>query len=285
MTTRRTLTIGAAALALAACGTPAERPDGDGRGFARASMAGGGGPEAAVSGRQIELVSWLVQFNRLNSPSKLEAALNKKPGELVNVDLDRDGAPDFIAVTADPKPSRGAHGLALRARPTADAAANAEVHIATLFFDEDWGLLGYERIGGGSPPRPTAIAAAAATAAVRAATAPAPIPEPAAFVLRLRVPAAGALVVDGEALDRDDDLAARLQRLRRANPAITAIIEAEGAAAQPRVLAAVDRLREAGIDAINIHDPAPAGAPSAGAPAVVAVPAGSDEEAGLRPAG
>ncbi len=274
-----------AALIIAACGTPAERPSGGGNGFARASLGGSGASTPAmVSGRSIELVSWLVQFNRLNTPQKLEAALNKKPGELIDVDGDKDGAPDYIAVSEEPKASRGAHALALTARPSADAPADRAVHFATLFFDGDWGLLGYERLGSGPPPTPTTIAAAASAAASIAAKPPPPPPaeaEAEVFVLHIRVPASGPLEIGGVALSDDDSLAKQARDARRDHPRITAVLESEVDATHARTLAAIDSLRDAGIDAISIHEAA-SGAKAPAAPSVVAVPAGSDEAPGVR---
>ncbi|MCA9660441.1 MAG: hypothetical protein KC486_19005, partial [Myxococcales bacterium] len=71
------------AAAALACGKPAA-PGGGDEDFAQAGIQGSGQP--LVTGKSLELVSWLVQFNRLNSPEKLEAMLNKTPGKFVPVD-------------------------------------------------------------------------------------------------------------------------------------------------------------------------------------------------------
>jgi hypothetical protein len=262
---------------LCACGEPAQRP-GEGQGFARASMQGGGGSAMTVSPRSIELVSWLVQFNRLNSPEKLEAALNKKAGELIDFDGDRDGKPDFIAVTVEPKSSRGDKALGLRARAAAKAA-DGEVHIATLFFDGDWGLLGYESLTS-APPRPSTVAAAASSAALLAAkSGAAPVAAGEPVVLRIRVPASGSLLLDGEALAQDEVLERRAVAKARAASSIAAVIEVEGDGGGPRVSGVVAQLKGAGIDGVTIQEvPAPSGAPAG----VMAVPAGSEEAPGLR---
>lgn len=154
-------------LAVGACGKPAA-PDGGDDDFAQAGLQGQGGP--LVDGKSLELVSWLVQFNRLNTPEKLEGMLNKTPGKFVPVDADGDGSHDYIGVREDPKPKRDSHALVLSARANADASEDDAVRIATLFFDEDWGLTGYERAVGSRPTSPTTIAAAAGSAASIAAS-------------------------------------------------------------------------------------------------------------------
>ncbi len=213
------LAITAAALAVA-CGKPAA-PDGGADDFAQAGIQGGGEP--LVSGRSLELVSWLVQFNRLNSPEKLETMLNKTPGKFVPVDANNDGDHDYIAVAEDPEPARDDHALLLRARPSADTPDEEGVLVATLFFNEDWALTGYSRsVAKAPPPTPTTIAVAAASAATFSAS-------------------------------------------QKAEPAQAAAIATamEAAEAAP-------------------SDPVLDAAPGKAAPAVVAVPTGSDEDAGLR---
>ncbi len=205
-----------------ACGKPAA-PGGGDDDFAQAGINGGGEP--LVSGRSLELVSWLVQFNRLNSPEKLETMLNKTPGKFVPVDSDKDGNMDYIAVAEDPEPARDDHALLLRARPDADAPEEEGVLLATLFFNEDWALTGYSRsVAKAPPPTPTTIAVAAASAATYSANQKA---EP--------VQAAAIATAIGEP-------------------------PSEAAPSDP------------------VLDAAPGKAP----PGVVAVPAGSDEDAGLR---
>jgi len=203
------------------CGKPAA-PDGGNDDFAHAGMQGGG--EALVSGRSLELVSWLVQFNRLNSPEKLETMLNKTPGKFVPVDSDNDGNHDYIAVAEDPEPARDDHALLLRARPDADAPEEEGVLLATLFFNEDWALTGYSRSVAKAPaPTPTTIAVAAASAATYSAN-------------------------------------------QKAEPIQTAAIAT--AIGEPEAEAAPS-------------DPLLDAAPGKAAPPVVAVPAGSDDNAGL----
>ncbi|HFE44490.1 MAG TPA: hypothetical protein ENJ18_03205 [Nannocystis exedens] len=160
-----TLSIVTAALLVLACGKPAS-PGGGDEDFAQAGIQGGGEP--LVSGKSLELVSWLVQFNRLNSPEKLEAVLNKSPGKFVPTDVDGDGTQDYIAVFDDPEPERDKHALLLRARPTKAVAEGEDegVLVATLFFNEDWGLTGYSRsMRKVPPPSATAVAVAASAAA------------------------------------------------------------------------------------------------------------------------
>ncbi len=155
----------AAAVLVLACGKPAS-PEGGEEDFLRAGMQGRGEP--LVSGKSLELVSWLVQFNRLNSPQKLEAVLNKTPGKFVPTDVDGDGTHDYIAVFEDPEPERDKHALLLRARPAEAKAEGADegVLVATLFFNEDWGLTGYSRsIREAPPPSTTAVAVAVSAAA------------------------------------------------------------------------------------------------------------------------
>jgi len=146
------------------CGTPAS-PEGGVDEFSQAGINGGGQP--LVDGKSLELVSWLVQFNRLNSPEKLETMLNKTPGKFVPVDANDDGNHDYIAVSEDPEPARDKHALVLHARPDEVAQDDEDgVLVATLFFNEDWALTGYSRsIAKAPPPSPTTIAVAAASAA------------------------------------------------------------------------------------------------------------------------
>lgn len=164
------------AAAALACGKPAA-PGGGDEDFAQAGIQGSGQP--LVTGKSLELVSWLVQFNRLNSPEKLEAMLNKTPGKFVPVDADNDGSQDYIAVSEDPEPARDKHALVLHARPSADDDSEG-VLVATLFFTEDWALTGYTRSVSAAPsPSATTKAAAAASAAAFSASeqsAPAPAP-------------------------------------------------------------------------------------------------------------
>jgi hypothetical protein len=163
---RPVLALALVAAAALACGKPAA-PGGGDEDFAQAGMQGSGQP--LVTGKSLELVSWLVQFNRLNSPQKLEAMLNKTPGKFVPVDTDKDGTNDYIAVSEDPTPERDDHALVLHARASASADGEG-VLIATLFFNEDWGLTGYTRSIRKAPAlSSSAIATAAATAALYSA--------------------------------------------------------------------------------------------------------------------
>lgn len=273
------------ALALAgACGTPADPPDGGGA-FARASMAGDGGQESLVSARSIELVSWLVQFNRLNSADKLETMLNKKPGQFFPVDADADGSPDYIGVDEESKAKRGAHALVLSARPKKDGDGPK---VATLFFDGDWGFLGYERVGAGNPPSATTIAAAAGAAASYAAAPPPPLPAKAdGGPVTLTIQASGAVSLGGEGLG-DAELRERMKALSRDQPGVKILIDADPAAPMTVVNAKIDVILDAGITKVAINDRAGAGttalAQAGDAAAVRAVGAGSDEAAGVQPA-
>ncbi|MEZ4384507.1 MAG: hypothetical protein R3A79_24475 [Nannocystaceae bacterium] len=174
---RPALALPLVAAAALACGKPASPAGGDDD-FAQAGVQGSGQP--LVTGKSLELVSWLVQFNRLNSPEKLEAMLNKTPGKFVPVDADNDGTNDYIAVSEDPEPARDKHALVLHARPSADDDGDG-VLVATLFFTEDWALTGYSRSVSAAPvPSPTRKAVAAASAAAYSASEQsAPTPEPA----------------------------------------------------------------------------------------------------------
>lgn len=234
--------VAAAALALA-CGKPAS-PGGGDEDFAQAGMQGGGEP--LVSGKSLELVSWLVQFNRLNSPDKLEAMLNKTPGKFVPTDVDSDGNHDYIAVAEDPEPQRDQHALLLRARSAAEVAEDGDegVLVATLFFNEDWGLTGYSRsIRKAPPPSATAVAVAVSAAAAYS------VGEGAASVAALAPASAGSAGLAGSP--------------------VSALAGAGLGSPTPAVIA------------LPVDDLSPS--LDASGPPVVAVPAGSAQAAGLNP--
>jgi hypothetical protein len=134
-------------------------------------MGLGGG--AGVTGVAAQPISWLVSFNRLHSATALESALNKQPGQFVTIDLDRDGAPDSIAVrqlTHD-----GGPAFELQANPR---VGDAKV-VATLLFDKEWNFVGsYDgALPGATPvvtPKVAPVVAAGPSAAAPGLAARAP---------------------------------------------------------------------------------------------------------------
>lgn len=202
-TARRLSSFSLGLVLAAACGKPVDpsgKPDGS---FAKAGMgtpelpatpptlpAPGGRPLAAdVS---IEVVSWLVSFNRLQTAKALEDALNRKPGQFSHVDADADGVLDYIAVVERPNPD--GHAFELRTKPQ-PGQSTPEVIVATMMFDKEWGFAGhYDGAVGGTaavagaapvvaaaPPAAApavAVAPAAPTPAVAVAAAPAAAPTP-----------------------------------------------------------------------------------------------------------
>ncbi|MCA9690663.1 MAG: hypothetical protein KC636_13725 [Myxococcales bacterium] len=156
-----------AAATLVACGTPAER---DGQGdtpFGRAGMGGKGGHGGSNDkGVAVEPISWLVTFNRLQSPGALEEAINKKPGQFSSADMDGDGAFDYIDVL--PRTHDRGSAFELRARPRSGAENNGPV-VATLLFDDEWGFIGsYNGAMPGLPPDPATASAGPSAASARA---------------------------------------------------------------------------------------------------------------------
>ncbi len=164
------------ALTLCACGTPAER-DGQGRGFDRASMVGGGGSSSSGAKGTVaaEPISWLVSFNRLHTADALEKALNKKPGQFSSIDQDRDGVVDPLVVRKLSHDDGPAFEL------TARAGNGKQRVVSTLLFDDSWSFMGsYNGAMPGAPPLPAAPAPAPApTPAPAIAAAPPAAPAPA----------------------------------------------------------------------------------------------------------
>ena len=181
MNTRRRLSSISLALVLAAaCGKPVDlngRPD---QSFAQAGM---GMPEilpatpppAAAPSRplandvSIEVVSWLVSFNRLQTPQALEDALNRKPGQFSRVDADGDGVLDHISVVERVNPDGHAFELRTRSRT---GQSSPELVVATMMFDKEWGFAGhYDGAVGGAVATVPVVAPAAAAPVVAAAPA------------------------------------------------------------------------------------------------------------------
>ena len=170
------ISLGLALALAAACGKPVDpsgKPDGS---FAQAGMGTPGLPAAtpAPMGRplaadvSIEVVSWLVSFNRLQTAKALEDALNRKPGQFSKVDSDADGVLDYIAVVERPNPD--GHAFELRTVPQ-PGKSTPELVVATMMFDKEWGFAGhYDGAVGG-------VAAVAAVPVV-AVAAPVPAVEP-----------------------------------------------------------------------------------------------------------
>lgn len=188
------LWIGALVCAVA-CGKPVDPSGKEDASFVKASM---GMPTAEGADRPlaadlaVEPVSMLVMFNRLQSPDKLQDALNKKPGQFSHLDIDKDGAPDPLTVAAKDAPD--GHAFEIRVKPN-----SGEYVVATMMFDKEWTFLGhYNGLMGGAastlghplpvapltgapPPSPTAPAPApVADAAPTPTAAPAPTPTPGA---------------------------------------------------------------------------------------------------------
>lgn len=189
MNTRRRLSSITLALVLAAaCGKPVD-PDGKpDQSFAQAGMGtpeilpGAPPPGRPLANRplandvSIEVVSWLVSFNRLQTPQALEDALNRKPGQFSRVDADGDGVPDHISVVERASPDGHAFELRTRPRP---GQGNPELVVATMMFDKEWGFAGhYDGAVGGAVATVPVVAAAAAAPAPVVAAAPAVVVSP-----------------------------------------------------------------------------------------------------------
>jgi hypothetical protein len=187
-TTRRLSSISLGLVLAVACGKPVDpsgKPDGS---FAQAGMGTPSLPVAtsptpALTGRplaadvSIEVVSWLVSFNRLQTAKALEDALNRKPGQFSKVDSDADGVLDYIAVVERPNPD--GHAFELRTAPQ-PGKSTPELVVATMMFDKEWGFAGhYDGAVGG-------VAAVATAPAVAAA---APVPADAALAVAGAAPA------------------------------------------------------------------------------------------------
>ncbi len=179
-------------LLLAACGKPVDPQGKTDQSFGQAGMGipevgAAPTPAPAPTGRplasdvSIEVVSWLVSFNRLQTPKALEDALNRKPGQFSHVDADGDGVLDYIAVVERANPD--GHAFELRTRPQ-PGQNTPELVVATMMFDKEWGFAGhYDGAIGGVTP--TAAAAPVVAAVAPAAAAPmvaASAPEPAAAI-------------------------------------------------------------------------------------------------------
>lgn len=165
-------------VALAACGTPVEK-SGKPAEFVKASMVDGVGPKSPdrplAADLAIEPVAMLVMFNRLQTPEKLQEALNMKAGRFSHLDLDNDTQPDPLTVMGRDVPD--GHAFEIRVRPT-----TGEFVVATMVFDPEWEYLGhYSGLKGGAAstqgqplkaePLPGAPAIAAAPAGVAAGAA------------------------------------------------------------------------------------------------------------------
>lgn len=126
-------------VAAVACGKPMDPSGKEDALFVKASM---GMPTAEGADRPlaadlaVEPVSMLVMFNRLQSPDKLQDALNKKPGQFSHLDIDKDGAPDPLTVAAKDAPD--GHAFEIRVKPN-----SGEFVVATMMFDKEWQFLGH----------------------------------------------------------------------------------------------------------------------------------------------
>lgn len=181
------------ALLILACGKPVDPSGKEDPLFVKASMAGLPAPEGPdrplAADLAVEPVSMLVMFNRLQTPEKLQEALNKKPGQFSHIDIDKDSAPDTLTVAKKDTPD--GHAFEIRARPS-----TGEFVVATMIFDPEWSYLGHYNgmMGGGASTvgRPLPVAGAT-TAAPPPPAAPAPVavtsPAPAPAVAD--APAAG----------------------------------------------------------------------------------------------
>jgi hypothetical protein len=154
--------------------------------FTKAAMSGAPaaeGPDRPLAADlAVEPVSMLVMFNRLQTPDKLQDALNKKPGQFSHLDLDKDNSPDPLTVATKDTPD--GHAFEIHARP-----ATGEYVVATMVFDPEWNFMGhYSGAMGGAastygrplaattttPPPPTAAPTSVAVAPSSVA-APAPV--------------------------------------------------------------------------------------------------------------
>jgi hypothetical protein len=172
-----------------ACGELVDSNEKEDPQFTKASMGGAPSPQGPerplAADLAVEPVSMLVMFNRLQTPDKLQAALNKTPGQFGHVDLDKDNTPDPLTVAKRDLPDR--HAFEIRARPSM-----GEYVVATMVFDRKWTFLGhYSGAMGGAastygrplaatltthspPPAPVSTAAPVAVADVPAVAAPTP---------------------------------------------------------------------------------------------------------------
>lgn len=131
----------AALLVLTACGKPVDATGKEDGSFTKAGM--GLPPLAAddpnrplAADLAVEPLSMLVMFNRLHTPDKLAAALNKTPGQFSKVDIDKDRTFDPLSVKMSD--STDGHNVEIYATPPA-----GEYIVATLLFDPGWEFVGH----------------------------------------------------------------------------------------------------------------------------------------------
>jgi len=132
--------LGLASFLLAACGRPVD-PTGQEATFTRASMTLPQGNPAdpnrtLASEVGVELVAMVVMFDRLHTGDTLAEALNRKPGRLCTVDLDKDGKPDPLTVEVTDQ--QGSHSVEIRSRTSL-----GEFVIITITFDAEWAFTGH----------------------------------------------------------------------------------------------------------------------------------------------
>lgn len=167
--------LGLASLLLVACGKPVD-DNGQEATFTKASMTlPQGNPADAnrtlASEVGVELVAMVVMFDRLHTGDTLAEALNRKPGRLCTVDLDKDGTPDPLTVVVTDEPD--SHAVEIRSN-----TALGEFVVITITFDNEWAFTGHfdgRKTGPASTyANPLPAAATAATVAVAATPSPPP---------------------------------------------------------------------------------------------------------------
>lgn len=133
---------------ITACGKPVDATGHADASFTKATM--GMAPSSADPNRPLAAdlailpLSMLVMYNRLHTADKLQAMLNRKPGQFSRVDIDKDGAPDPLAV--DVTASTDGHAVVVHAKPP-----TGQYVVATLVFDPQWEFLGhYSGLKGGA---------------------------------------------------------------------------------------------------------------------------------------
>ncbi len=132
--------LGLAALLLVACGKPVD-DRGQEATFTKASMTlPQGNPADAnrtlASEVGVELIAMVVMFDRLHTGDTLAEALNRKPGRLCTVDLDKDGKPDPLTVVVTDEPD--SHIVEIRSKTSL-----GEFVIITITFDNEWAFTGH----------------------------------------------------------------------------------------------------------------------------------------------
>lgn len=169
--------LGLAALLLVACGKPVDATGKEAT-FTRASMSLPQGNPAdpnrtLASDVGVELIAMVVMFDRLHTGDTLAEALNRKPGRLCTVDLDKDGAPDPLTVVVTDEPA--SHIVEIRSN-----TALGEFVVITITFDSEWAFTGHfdgRKTGPAStyanPLPATAVATTSPIAALPAAAPPA----------------------------------------------------------------------------------------------------------------